>query len=157
MRGEKQPLWRKVNTRTHGVHHAPAAGDARHERNIKDPEWEFVTRGSMHRKHRHGRDFTPLFRFLLSRVGKPWAETEKEAVSRLDDPDPIFWMVARREADGRAMIRAGESSYFSGLFVDEGGFLRRVDPDLKAIDLVPFCACCTHTLNGERFGQTFAG
>lgn len=111
----------------------------------------------MHRKHRHGRDYTPLFRFLLSRVGSAWAEVEREARSRLDDPDPITQMM-RPSADGeRPMFRTGESTYFSTLFVDGHGILRRVAPDLTAENLAPFCSCCTHTFNGERFGLPYEG
>jgi len=47
----------------------------------------------------------------------------------------------------------GESTYYSGLYVDEAGILRLVDPDLRPQDLVPDCTCCTHTLNGVRFGS----
>jgi len=37
--------------------------------------------------------------------------------------------------------------------VDDEGILRVVDPDLRAEDLTPYCDCCTHTLNGVRFGS----
>jgi hypothetical protein len=109
----------------------------------------------MHSATRHGRDYTPLFRFLLSRVGHPWAEVHSEAVDRLDDPEPIFWMVALTEADREPYFRCGESTYFSGLYVDPNGDLALVDPNLDAEQMVPFCACCTHTLNGVRFGQPY--
>jgi hypothetical protein len=145
----KEPLYRKVNTQTHGVHH-PIGGDYRTERSA-DVHHD-ASRGSMHGRARRGRDYTPLFRFLLSRVGSEWNAVYSEAVDRLDGPDPIFWLVAKREEEGSAMVRIGESSYYSGLFVDDAGILRRVDPDLRAEDLVPFCDCCTHTLNGVRFG-----
>ncbi|MDP0941227.1 hypothetical protein Q6253_28740, partial [Klebsiella quasipneumoniae] len=84
-------------------------------------------------------DYTPLFRFLLSRVGQDWDEVYSEAVARLDRKDPIFWMVALREMDEQDYIRAGEASYFSGLKVDEAGVLRVVNPGLGAGSLVPQC------------------
>ncbi|MDP1183677.1 hypothetical protein Q6285_30915, partial [Klebsiella pneumoniae] len=73
---------------------------------------------SMKKGVRRGLDYTPLFRFLLSRVGQDWDEVYSEAVARLDLKDPIFWMVALREMDEQDYIRAGEASYFSGLKVD---------------------------------------
>ena len=112
-----------------------------------------AVRGAMHGKHRRGLDYTPLFRFLLSRVGSEWDGVYREAVARLDRPDPIFWLVARHEHERREMVRVGESSYFSGLYVDDAGILRIVNPDLRPEDLSPSCDCCTHTLNGVRFGS----
>jgi hypothetical protein len=147
-RAEKQPLYRKVNTQTHRVHH-DIGGDYRTQRQAAE---EDGGRGSMHGKRRRGLDYTPLFRFLLSKVGSEWNEVYSEAVARLDRPDPIFWMVALHEHERREMVRAGESSYYSGLYVDDEGILRAVNPDLRAADLAPYCSCCTHTFNGERFG-----
>jgi hypothetical protein len=151
----KDPLYRKVNTRTHGVRHG---GDHfRWERNTKRAKADERARGSMHSGQRHGRDYTPLFRFLLSRVGRPWAEVHSEAVARLDSPKPVFWMVALAEADRQPYFRCGESSYFSGVYVDDDGFLALVDPNLTAEEMEPFCRCCTHTLNGVRFGRPYPG
>ncbi len=106
----------------------------------------------MRGKARRGLDYTPLFRFLLSRAGATWDSVYSEAIGRLDRPDPIFWLVARHESERRDMVRVGESTWFSGLFVDEDGILRLVNPGLRAEDLMPDCSCCTHTLNGVRFG-----
>jgi hypothetical protein len=145
------PLYRSVNTRTHGVQHGQG-GDYRHERNAKSSLMSEANHSSMHSRHMHGRDYTPLFRFLISRVGKPWDEIYAEAKSRLDTVDPIFWLVARTETERSDFVRVGESSYFSGLFVDDQGFLRLVNPGLRPQDMKPSCTCCTHTLNGVRFG-----
>lgn len=144
--GRKKPLYRKVNTRARGVRHR-TGGDYRHERNTKNADQR---RGSMHGTTQRGLDYTPLFRFLLSKVGEPWDAVHSEAVARLDRPDPIFWMVALHEADRKPMIRVGESTYYSGLFVDEDGRLQRVDPTLGPEDITPGCTCCTHTFNGVR-------
>jgi hypothetical protein len=147
------PLYRAVNTRTHGVRHG-SGGDHRHERNTKQALNSEATRTSMRSRHRHGRDYTPLFRFLLSRVGAPWAEVYAEAKSRLDTDAPIFWLVAPTAESGQDFVRVGESSYFSGLYVDGQGLLRLVNPGLRPEDMQATCTCCTHTLNGVRFGQT---
>ena len=85
-------------------------------------------------------------------MGEEWDTVFREAAARLDRPDPIFWLVARHEHERREMVRVGESSYYSGLYVDEAGILRVVNPDLRAEDMSPYCTCCTHTFNGVRFG-----
>ena len=144
-----------MNTRTYGVRHGSGA-KARWERNTKAAGLDGAKHGSMHSGQRHGFDYTPLFKFLLSRVGKDWDAVHSEAVARLDHDDPISWMVATDRSEGRALFRAGESSYFSGLFVDDQNRLAVVDPDLTPQTMQPFCACCTHTLNGVRLTTPFA-
>jgi hypothetical protein len=145
--GRKEPLYRKINTRTHHVRR-DAGGEFRHERHAGN-DWE-STRGSMHPNTKHGHDYTPLHRFLLSRVGKPWVETKSEALSRIDDESQVWWMVAVAEEERRRCVRTGENSYFSGLYVDEEGILRVVEPTLTAETFEVTCTCCTHTFNGER-------
>lgn len=149
-RAHKEPLYRKVNTQTHRVHH-DTGGNFRTER--QGLEESDASRGAMHGKSRRGLDYTPLFRFLLSRVGSEWDGVYSEAVARLDRPDPIFWLVARHEHERRDKVRVGESTYYSGLYVDEAGILQLVDPHLRPQDLSPSCTCCTHTFNGVRFGS----
>jgi hypothetical protein len=146
----KDPLYRKVNTQTHHVHHG-TGGDFRARRGAL--EGSDATRDAMHGKQRRGLDYTPLFRFLLSRVGAEWDGVYREAVARLDRPDPIFWLVARHEHERREMVRVGESTYYSGLYIDDSGILQIVNPDLRVEDLSPSCSCCTHTFNGVRFGS----
>ncbi|NKN39622.1 hypothetical protein HFC70_25060 [Agrobacterium sp. a22-2] len=150
----KKPLYRKVNTRTHGVTHGNG-GEWRWQRNGKASGRDETLQGSMHPNHRHGLDYTPLFRFLISRVGRDWDETYGEASARLDRADPIFWMVARHEHQKKAVVRLGESSYFSGLFVDDENRLALVDPGLTVNDMYPACACCTHTFNGIRYTRRY--
>ncbi len=79
---EKKPLYRRVNTRTHGVSHA-YGGDYRDSRG-KD------TALGMRKGVRRGLDYTPLFKFLLSKVGHEWDSVFSEAVSRLDKTEPIY-------------------------------------------------------------------
>lgn len=151
MNKEKKPLYRKVNTRAAGVHHL-AGGDFKHARNKKKETREIV-KGTMAQAKHRGLDYTPLFQFLISKVGLPWEEVFKEAASRLDKTEPIFWLVATDEDTKQEMVRVGESSYFSGLFVDSSGILQLANPSLQAVDMVPFCTCCTHTFNGKVFGK----
>ena len=156
--GQKEPLYRKVNTLARGVRH-PGGGDYRWERHTKAEkaaEADGVTRGKMRKSGRLGAfDYTPLFRFLLSKVGQDWPAVHAEAVSRLDREEPVFWMVARTQDERRRLFATGESSYFSGLFVDDANRLALVDPELSPAALRPGCACCTHTLNGVRFGLAY--
>ena len=146
----KEPLFRKVNTTAHGVHHRHG-GDFSDARNTKAQRDFQGKHQSMHGKQHRGLDYTPLFRFLLSRVGQDWDSVYSDAVSRLDKPDPIFWLVARSGHERKECIRVGESTYFSGLYVDDEGVLRKVSPDLSVEDLHPLCSCCTHTFNGTPF------
>lgn len=154
MRGKKEPLYRKVNTRTHHHDHHKG-GHARWERNTKAGKNNESMRGSMHSGRMNGLDYKPLFRFLLSKVGQDWNEVHSEAVARLDKEEPIYWLVARTEDEKRPTVGIGESSYFSGLYIDENNRLAIVDPSVKVEDLEPYCSCCTHTFNGKPFVKKY--
>lgn len=147
---EKPKLYRKVNTKARGVHH-DFGGDYKDSRNSKRENLQ-QAKGTMFGPKERGLDYTPLFKFLLSKVGCNWNEVFSEAKSRLDKQEPIFWIVALNEDEKKDYVRVGESTYFSGLFVDNNGILQLVDPNLKAVDMKPFCDCCTHTFNGKIFG-----
>ena len=148
---QKPLLYRSVNTRTHGVRHGSCA--YRYERHSKKEKRALSTRGSMHSHQRHGFDYSPLFRFLLSKVGHPWSKVFSEANARLDRPEPVFWMVALHESDKEEYVRTDENSYYSGLWVDEAGLLQKVNPQLTPELMEPFYDCCTHTFNGVVFAQ----
>jgi len=107
----------------------------------------------MSARQKRGLDYTPLFKFLLSKVGSDWNAVHKEAISRLDKPEPIFWLVALHEHERKDFVRMGESSYFSGLYVNEQGLLALVNPNLGPEKMAPLCQCCTHTFNGRPFGR----
>ena len=151
MNKEKTKLYRKVNTTAKGVRHN-FGGDFKDTRNNKRETLQ-QTKGTMFGKKERGLDYTPLFKFLLSKVGKNWNEVFSEAKSRLDKQEPIFWMVALNEEEKEDYVRVGESTYFSGLFVDDNGILQLVNQNLKAVEMKPFCSCCTHTFNGKIFGK----
>lgn len=150
MNRDKTPLFRKVNTKARGVRHN-FGGDFKNSRNKKRETIE-QTKGSMHSKKERGLDYTPLFRFLLSKVGNDWEEVLSEAKSRLDKPEPIYWIVALNEDERKDFVRVGESTYFSGMYIDNDGKLQLTNSELNAKDLAPSCDCCTHTLNGKVFG-----
>jgi hypothetical protein len=114
-----------------------------------------INRGAMNSGQRRGLDYTPLFKFLLSRVGDDWDEVHSAAIGRLDREEPIYWLVARSVAERRPKVLIGESSYYSGLYIDEDNRLALVDPGLQVEHLKPACACCTHTFNGMPFVNKF--
>jgi hypothetical protein len=149
---DKEPLYRKVNTTARGVHHLKG-GDYRDERR-RNVHSEAV-RGSMHGRKQRGLDYTPLFKFLLSKRGQPWNQVHAETTARLDRQEPIFWLVALPGHERKPYILAGESSFYSGMYVDEAGILQLVDPSLGPSSLTPTCKCCTHTFNGVPFTRTF--
>lgn len=158
MKTNKEPLYRKINKRVRRCgSYLNYGGEHRHERHTKSAKValnEGVTRGSMHAREQRGLDYTPLYRFLLSKVGQDWDIVHSEAVSRLDKPDPIFHMVALREENREAFFCGGETSYYSGLYVDEQNKLQKVKPDLCSGDINNVClgcTCCTHTLNGVTY------
>jgi len=84
---DKGPLYRKVNTRARGVHHR-FGGDYRAERRTGAARQTRGTCGSMRGRSQRGLDYTPLYKYLLSKVGEEWDLVYGEAVSRLDRPDP---------------------------------------------------------------------
>jgi len=109
----------------------------------------------MHGRTRRGLDYTPLFRFLISKVGCEWSEVYAEAAARLDRFEPIHWLVAHGPMDEQDYVRLGESSYFSGLKVDDDGLLQCVNPKLGPENFEPLCKCCTHTFNGVRVTRSY--
>lgn len=82
-------------------------------------------------------------------MGKDWSEIHSEAVSRLDQAEPIFWMVAKKEEDKKDIVRIGENSYYSGLYVDENNRLQKVAPQLTMDNFDLGCECCTQSFNGK--------
>ena len=153
MNREKEKLYRKENKRA--LHHRSndPGSEYRYERHSKVMNNFEGTHKSIKRT-RGGYDYTPLYRFLLSKVGSNWDEVSSEAVSRVDIQEPIFYMVclepngaheSKRKSSG--VVRIGESSQYSQLTVNEDGILIKVNPD--AVPIPPSCRCCTHTFNGK--------
>ena len=69
MNKEKSKLYRKVNTKTHGVRH-DYGGDFKNTRNKKEESFD-QTRGKMSGRKNRGLDYTPLFKFLLYKLSNP--------------------------------------------------------------------------------------
>lgn len=155
---DKKPLYRRVNRCTHGLWHR-GGGEHRWSRNTKAETQEIAagatTRG-MGKRRLHGLDYTPLYRFLLSKVGADWDAVHAEALSRLpadtewEDRDaPIFRMVARSPEERRAVVSVDEFTLFSGLYVDADNRLAVVAPEVRVEHIHPYCPCHTHTFNGR--------
>lgn len=81
----KTNLFRKVNTKTYNVAHNFGED---FKRFIKIEENQ--NKGKMKRNIERGLDYTPLFKFLLSKVGENWYDVFNEAKSRLNKTEPIF-------------------------------------------------------------------
>lgn len=143
MNRDKKPLWRKENKLA--LHYrGNTGGEFRHSRHTKGDK-----KSGMGGKKQRGVDYTPLFKFLLSKVGQNWDSVYSEAISRLDKKEPINWMVyTNLNAQMKDSFRAGDSQY-SCLFVDDNGILQLVNPNLSINDFKPSCTCCTHTFNGK--------
>lgn len=147
---KKEPLYRKVNTKTRMVRHNSGI-DFRHIRNTKEQKEaeDFgVTRYSMISNIKRGLDYTPLFKFLLSKVGKDFVTTHSEALSRIDKEDPIFWLIAKTEDDKQEVVRVDENTYYSGLYVDDNGLIQKVNPEFDDTQRLIYCTCCTFSFNG---------
>lgn len=154
MNRSKTPLYRKLNKTARGFHDNHPGGDFKHTRNTKKFK-NFDGNHKSIKKTHSGFDYTPLYRFLLSKVGKNWNEIYKEAVSRLDKPEPIFHLVSKNDSDSKDYIYCGESSIWSKLFVDENNILQKVNPEFTANDVHPRCDCCTYTFNGKKVSNKY--
>jgi hypothetical protein len=131
-------LYRKVNTKARHVYHH-FGGNAKNSRNTKTG-----MSTKMKKDVNRGLDYTPLFRFLLSKIGQNFDQVYSQAVKRLDVDDPIFWMV-----DAKREYFKMDKAIYPTLIVDENGNLQQTNPNLTNTDFAPSCDCCTHTFNGK--------
>lgn len=135
MNNRIKPLYRKENkVSLSNKYNVSTGSEYRYQRHSKaflndDRNHKSMTSG------KYGYDYTPLFKFLLSKVGSDWDKIYAEAKARLNDPEPIFWMVALQESERRSIVRLGDSTYYSGLFVDDDGILAIVNPNISSTEL----------------------
>lgn len=147
MRGEKKPLYRTYNKLARGFHNNDPGGNYRHERNTKKAKNFEGSRKSIGYT-RTGYDYTPLYMFLLSKVGQKWDEVYSEAVSRLDKDDAVWHMVDLNvDENSREIVWMGESSMYSALTV-RNGRLEKINPNAEPWGAS--CSCCTFTFNGKQ-------
>lgn len=146
---KSRKLYRSDNTTTRHYSINPG-GEYRWGRNRKKAEDELLAkRETMHGRQKRGRDYTPLFYFLVKQIGQPWDKVFSEVCGRLDTTEPVFWLVALHEHQKRDLVRIGDSSFYPGLFVDGNGILQQVNPSITGKDVKVICRCCTHTYMGE--------
>lgn len=148
MQKEPAPLYRKINKKAYGAHYL-RGGHARYDRNTK----EGISR-SMKKGVRRGLDYSPLYMFLLSKVGCKWPEVHSEAVSRLPKRDTILEDIFK-PGKRAPVIWGGGSAMYTGMFIDENDILRTVTPEVKNEELVPQCGCCTNTYNGRELVRKY--
>jgi len=135
MNNRIKPLYRKENkVSLSNKYNVLTGSEYRYQRRSKaflndDRNHKSMTSG------KYGYDYAPLFRFLLSKVGSDWDKIYAEAKARLNDTKPIFWMVALRESERRDFVNVGESTYYSGLFVDDDGILAIVNQNISPAEL----------------------
>lgn len=146
---KKKPLYRTVNTRVPhmGLWH-DFGSDAKYDRNTK----QGVSK-TMKNKKKRGLDFTPLYMFLLSKVGQKWDDVYSEAKSRIPESETeaiehMFYKETTYSINN-GYCRMGEGSMYSTLEIDENGLLQKTHPELAIESLYPSCNCCTHTFNGK--------
>ena len=103
-----------------------------------------------------GYDFTPLYMFLLSKVSQQWDAVYSEACDRLprEYRERIFDLIQTIEGvlvgdrkEIHDVVRCGESSYYSGLKV-ENGMLVVINPNYNPQNVIG-CLCHTHSFNGK--------
>ena len=82
MNRQKEQLYRKYNKLAIGFHKNDRGGEYKRERSSKEMK-NFEGTHKPIGKTQGGYDYTPLFRFLLSKVGQNWDNVFSEAVSRL--------------------------------------------------------------------------
>lgn len=166
---QKKPLYRKLNeVGTYG--HLQPLRKYRFDRHKKTPVGSKMR--TEQKKVRY--DYAPLFRFLLSKVGKPWDPIFQECQSRLDTTTPITFMVVNVNERGlvvdrgyeaynrffqydetydgmKKSFRYGPDSYWSTLFVDSDGILQFVDETYVEPYHNYYCPWMTQSWNGEPF------
>lgn len=131
-----------------------SGGDYSNERHTKLEINSEKTHRSMNGKKNRGLDYTPLFKFLLSKVGQDWTEIHSEALSRLDKEEPIYYLVAKNVEEKEEIVRLGESSFYSGLYIDENNKLQKVNPLADSYMVNVTCKCCTFSFNGAAIKMT---
>lgn len=139
---KKQPLYRK-EANAFNNHHIKGS-DAKYDRNTK--------RGiskTLKNKVKRGLDYTPLYKFLLSKIGHNFDDVYREVIKRVNDRNAIFHMFRKHEFETDDFVRIGESSFYNKLYIDENNIIQKVNPNLKNEDFSPSCWCCTYTFNGK--------
>ena len=160
MNKQQEKLYRKEKKTGLSSHYYVKTGsEYRYQRHTKQTKKESDNEIAFKpmKKGKYDYDYTPLFRFLLSKVGEKWDSIYSEAKSRLDKDEPIFWIVKleiTQDDINDPKVRIGESATYSMLTVNKEGILVKVDPDFT--NSYVSCSCCTHTFNGKVVKTNYA-
>lgn len=156
MNTQLKPLYRKVSKTTHnGFPHADYDSNPR-SRNSRHTK-KGMKRGMTTQEESRGHglyDYTPLFKFLLKQEGRDWDEVWKECIARLNNTEPVSYMVINIKKNGLVnpnvniefsdkpkldwkgrdlantgikSFRYGEGSRYSTMYVDHENKLQFVD------------------------------
>lgn len=140
---EQKPLYHKLRKTTHnGSPHLDFPGKRRfrydrHTEKVKNSDKVFEGFHKKSTEDKWNYDYNHLFKFLLKSVGKNWDAVWKECQHRLKSTEPVSYIVINIRKNGlpyfydvkdeQPFARVGETTYYSTLYVDEGGILQYVD------------------------------
>jgi hypothetical protein len=153
---DKKPLFRKEKKTGLSCHYyVERGGQHRHDRHSKKMK-QFDGDHLPMNSGKFGYDFTPLYMFLLSKVGQNWDKIYSEACDRLplEYRERIFDLIQTIEGtivddrkQIREVVRGGESAYYSALKVEDG-ILLKINPEFNPQNVFG-CLCHTHSFNGK--------
>lgn len=161
---KKKPLYRKdKKTGLMTRYYVNSGGEYRWSRNSKKMKNFDGTHLPMN-SGKYGLDFTPLYRFLLSKLGEKWDAVHSEICERLplEHRNNIYHIVVAIEGKSTKTrylknkfpecVRVGENTVYSALKV-ENGILVKVNPNY---DPKPLLNCWGHTIsfNGKPLKET---
>lgn len=153
---DSKPLFRKISKTSHDgyrFYYYPRKR-AKFDRHTKNGTRRSLASQNEWKEMESMYDYTPLFLFLLKKVGTNWDDIWKECQQRLNSIEPVLIMVVNvgrnglvvtyndysqpsglfveEQTDGTSYgpcFRYGENTYFSTLFVDDNHLLQYVDSD----------------------------
>lgn len=148
---KSEPLYRKEKKTGLSTHYyVITGGDYRHTRNSKKQK-QFDGHKQPMNSGKWGVDYTPLYRYLLSKVGQIWDEVYSEVCKRLpvEHRQAINYMVVTDTNEPEPYFRYGENSYFSTLTIKDG-ILVKVDGEKSFIPPSRIKSVCnTYSFNGK--------
>lgn len=157
-RTKLKPLYRTACRPTYG--HFKENKHYRHIRNKKktviEGEESVDTDTKMVRQRKDVRqlDFTPLYKYLQSKVGEDYDTVYSNVVERIPrNQRGVIDYIVMADNTGDGVARLGESTYFRTLYVDENNKLQFVNKDYKQT-VSKWCYMDTTTLDGKTITET---
>lgn len=153
---KKKKLYRERNFRQRWdeYNYHPKYSWKRHSKQaMKDLENEITHEGMTKSKHGdqgEGYDYTPMFKFVLKHIGEDVDKIYSEVCRRTNERGKYLFnvLVSRKPKDElNPLLRLGETSFWSQLYVDENNKIQKVEPNMQG-------AWITY---GGQWGQSFNG